>query len=84
MGIGTQNMKGIGRNEPCPCGSGKKHKRCCVDRPARILDPSLRGIIVPVGRGSIAIVGEPGEALDAVERAVRIATRGRNGIEQNA
>jgi preprotein translocase subunit SecA len=19
----------IGRNEPCPCGSGKKHKRCC-------------------------------------------------------
>ena len=20
-----------GRNEPCPCGSGKKFKRCCVD-----------------------------------------------------
>ena len=19
----------IGRNEPCPCGSGKKHKQCC-------------------------------------------------------
>lgn len=19
----------IGRNEPCPCGSGRKHKRCC-------------------------------------------------------
>lgn len=19
----------IGRNEPCPCGSGKKHKKCC-------------------------------------------------------
>jgi SWIM/SEC-C metal-binding protein len=19
----------IGRNEPCPCGSGKKHKLCC-------------------------------------------------------
>jgi SEC-C motif-containing protein len=19
----------VGRNEPCPCGSGKKHKRCC-------------------------------------------------------
>lgn len=19
----------IGRNEPCPCGSGKKFKRCC-------------------------------------------------------
>ena len=19
----------IGRNEPCPCGSGRKHKKCC-------------------------------------------------------
>jgi hypothetical protein len=23
----------IGRNEPCPCGSGKKYKRCCLDKP---------------------------------------------------
>jgi len=23
----------VGRNEPCPCGSGKKHKKCC-GRPA--------------------------------------------------
>jgi uncharacterized protein len=21
----------IGRNEPCPCGSGKKHKKCCLN-----------------------------------------------------
>jgi preprotein translocase subunit SecA len=20
----------VGRDEPCPCGSGKKHKRCCI------------------------------------------------------
>lgn len=20
----------VGRNEPCPCGSGKKHKKCCA------------------------------------------------------
>jgi uncharacterized protein YecA (UPF0149 family) len=19
----------VGRNDPCPCGSGQKHKRCC-------------------------------------------------------
>ncbi|WP_193789164.1 SEC-C metal-binding domain-containing protein, partial [Paraburkholderia atlantica] len=19
-----------GRNEPCPCGSGRKHKHCCM------------------------------------------------------
>jgi hypothetical protein len=26
-------MAKIGRNEPCPCGSGKKHKRCCLGVP---------------------------------------------------
>ena len=24
-----RNDEKIGRNDPCPCGSGKKHKRCC-------------------------------------------------------
>jgi SWIM/SEC-C metal-binding protein len=24
----------VGRNEPCPCGSGKKFKKCCADLPA--------------------------------------------------
>ncbi|MGA2149698.1 MAG: SEC-C metal-binding domain-containing protein [Bryobacteraceae bacterium] len=23
----------IGRNQPCPCGSGKKYKRCCLGKP---------------------------------------------------
>lgn len=22
----------IGRNEPCPCGSGKKFKKCCMGK----------------------------------------------------
>lgn len=25
-------MSKVGRNDPCPCGSGKKFKRCCIDR----------------------------------------------------
>ena len=27
-GISARTPK-VGRNEPCPCGSGRKHKRCC-------------------------------------------------------
>src|SRR5450432_219077 len=23
----------IGRNDPCPCGSGKKYKKCCIAKP---------------------------------------------------
>lgn len=25
-------MKKTGRNEPCPCGSGKKFKKCCESK----------------------------------------------------
>jgi preprotein translocase subunit SecA len=25
----AKSGKNIGRNEPCPCGSGKKYKKCC-------------------------------------------------------
>ncbi|MDE0519675.1 MAG: SEC-C metal-binding domain-containing protein, partial [Candidatus Dadabacteria bacterium] len=24
-----RTQKKVGRNDPCPCGSGKKYKRCC-------------------------------------------------------
>mgnify|MGYP001194592956 CR=1 FL=1 len=30
----------IGRNEPCPCGSGKKHKKCCGGQTATPRDPA--------------------------------------------
>ncbi len=41
-------MSTIGRNEPCPCGSGKKYKKCCLPReaprvrsaPAAVQEPS--------------------------------------------
>lgn len=27
----------IGRNDPCPCGSGKKYKKCCINKSGRKL-----------------------------------------------
>ncbi len=27
--------KSVGRNDPCPCGSGKKYKKCCGKNPDR-------------------------------------------------
>jgi len=29
-------MAAIGRNEPCPCGSGLKYKRCCALKSTRM------------------------------------------------
>ena len=31
-------MEKISRNAPCPCGSGKKYKKCCINK----LQPSSR------------------------------------------
>ena len=28
----------VGRNDPCPCGSGKKYKFCCLNKPQSPLD----------------------------------------------
>jgi uncharacterized protein len=27
-------LRDVGRNDPCPCGSGKKFKKCCLDKAA--------------------------------------------------
>lgn len=30
--LGSSHSAKIGRNDPCPCGSGKKFKHCCIKR----------------------------------------------------
>ena len=36
-------MASVGRNDPCPCGSGRKYKRCCLSKDeARVERPVVR------------------------------------------
>lgn len=35
-------MADTGRNEPCPCGSGKKFKKCCAQAERIELSPETR------------------------------------------
>ena len=39
-------MKKLGRNDPCPCGSGKKYKQCCL-KPGNLPRDSDRSEAVP-------------------------------------
>ena len=34
----------IGRNDPCPCGSGKKYKRCCQVGPLDLMEEAARRV----------------------------------------
>ncbi|MFC1532302.1 SEC-C metal-binding domain-containing protein [Thermodesulfobacteriota bacterium] len=31
-GGSTRAAKKIGHNDPCPCGSGRKYKKCCMGK----------------------------------------------------
>ena len=42
--LGEAAKRKIGRNEPCPCGSGKKYKKCCLRKHEKIKD-LLRGSV---------------------------------------
>jgi tetratricopeptide (TPR) repeat protein len=30
--VGPLRKEKIGRNDPCPCGSGRKYKKCCLNK----------------------------------------------------
>lgn len=40
--------KKVGRNDPCPCGSGKKYKKCCEQR---LGGRSFSASIISSGKG---------------------------------
>lgn len=51
----------VGRNEPCPCGSGKKYKRCCQGKVSSL----------EVERRKLKVIRRE---MAAAERRARIAT----------
>jgi peptide deformylase len=80
-------MSKTGRNEPCPCKSGKKYKKCC-GKPTNLLpfpagqvceirtgdDPVLKTICSEVANGeNMAFIGDMIATLDATKNGVGLA-----------
>jgi len=67
-------MAAVGRNAPCPCGSGKKYKKCCANKAGK-MSVSMRLAIVAVAvcllGGLILILAQ----IDDVEPGVAPAGR---------
>jgi hypothetical protein len=53
-----------GRNEPCPCGSGRKYKQCCLAK-----DESLAAAARKVAAEVAAATAAPVEGVEGVEAA---------------
>ena len=64
-------MAKTGRNEPCPCGSGKKYKQCCLEkdeaaaRAARPAQPAAP----PARRPSLASYFQVSDDADQLTKA---------------
>lgn len=75
------SMTKVGRNDPCPCGSGKKYKKCCwlSDMKAKqqlvAKQPSREAILTPQKRQKIIDENQP--VLETLERVVN------EGYKQN-
>ena len=56
----------VGRNDPCPCGSGKKFKRCCLNRQLpRLALPYVQP--VPKGATGTPVPSEQTGTLAGIE-----------------
>jgi len=58
-----------GRNDPCPCGSGLKYKRCCLNR--EIIDPLAENKDLYRKKYNIRLKEEPD--IEGIRRAGRLA-----------
>ena len=51
----------VGRNDPCPCGSGRKYKHCCLEKERGGIPLTQRlmlagvGLLLLMGIGAIAL-----------------------------
>jgi SEC-C motif-containing protein len=63
----------IGRNDPCPCGSGLKHKRCC--------GVAIKGPQKPVGTTGMTVLSFRQEAASAAFQELDFPST-KDGIER--
>jgi methionyl aminopeptidase len=68
----------VGRNDPCPCGSGLKYKKCCLrkegSRPEKTKDRYLKDF-------GIRLKGKPD--IEGIRRAGRLAIETLDLVEQH-
>jgi predicted O-linked N-acetylglucosamine transferase (SPINDLY family) len=80
----------VGRNDPCPCGSGKKYKSCCLAAPTSQLAPAsmLRQVLAQMQagqwgqaeQGCLELLRQVPEQADALHMLGLIALqRGQSG-----
>ncbi len=71
-------MAKVGRNDPCPCGSGKKFKRCCLER----VEAEERADRLKAEGERLAAERDEGPTIAAVLERARAALQESRGFEE--
>ncbi len=78
-------MNKIGRNDPCPCGSGKKYKKCCAKKalgPRQVTVQKSDGDIMQrMGKTKAALSGAftiPAQPDNAKSLSDRVSSGGQD------
>ncbi|HJR59865.1 MAG TPA: SEC-C metal-binding domain-containing protein [Vicinamibacterales bacterium] len=61
----ARSSNAVGRNDKCPCGSGKKHKYCCAGKAAgnnKLTTVMLLVVAAAIAAALLASVFSEGEA----------------------
>jgi len=69
-------MGAVGRNDPCPCGSGKKYKQCCLGK-----EPPPR-LLSAIDELRAAIAGKNFKSLDEANVFVQNFMESKNRVPQ--
>lgn len=69
----------IGRNDPCPCGSGRKYKHCCANKSSR---GASRGLLALIAL--IAVIAAVGAIASFVGRNKTRATTPAGAVNTQA
>ncbi|MEK3674206.1 MULTISPECIES: SEC-C metal-binding domain-containing protein [unclassified Paenibacillus] len=65
----------VGRNDLCPCGSGKKYKKCCLDKETSAVESILRLVTTEDAAAQEAVFSESVQEQSAAEAAVRTESK---------
>ncbi|WP_295446076.1 SEC-C metal-binding domain-containing protein [uncultured Thiodictyon sp.] len=63
----------VGRNDPCPCGSGKKLKQCCLSNPASRTLGTAAAVPSMLGRDSQPAPADPWALADTARQLITVA-----------
>lgn len=69
-----RNIMKISRNDPCPCGSGKKYKNCCMNKTSSQLEKKIR---------KLGIVLKTPEQVEGMRRAAVLVKKTLDLVAEN-